>query len=126
MQEFSPSVQEYMKRAGVSPQGVVSPDARTPNLVDQPIPPSEVGTAGVPSAPKPEFQPQTQDDQIVLTLTEQLERNNKLEKEKIKMASGVMPPAPAGGTPAGPNAMDQVPSQQQTSSPMNQQGGYPF
>jgi len=119
---LSPAVQEAISRrggtGGQSPQmNQVSPDARTPNVVSQPTNPSDIQTAGVPSTPKQEFQPTTQDDLIILTLTEQLGRNNKLEKEKMKMSTEpTTPQTPPQGDALAPNP----------SSPMQQQGNYPF
>jgi len=109
---LSPAVQEYMKRAGTTQAQPVSPDARVANPTDQPLPPSQVDPA--PAAPKQEFQPATQDDLIIMSLTEQLGRNNKLEKEKMKMAA----PQEA---PAAPQMPSSPPS-----SPVQQQGNYPF
>lgn len=149
---MTPAIQEYMQRAGVSPQGTVSPQGRTPNPVDQPLPKSEVGTAGIPSAPKQEFQPSTQDDLIIMTLTEQLGRNDKLKKEQMKMGAPQpapmapttpqTPPSPAGQPEAmgGGAAYSFQPGQgpgramgggdpmtpYQSVSPRQQQGNYPF
>ena len=107
------AVQDAMSRYGITSQaGGVSPDARVANPTDQPLPPSQVDPA--PAAPKQEFQPATQDDLIIMSLTEQLGRNNKLEKEKMKMAA----PQEA---PAAPQMPSSPPS-----SPVQQQGNYPF
>jgi len=127
---MSPAVQEAISRRGgtgaQSPQlGQVSQDVRTPNVVSQPTNPSDIGTAGVPSAQKQEFQPTTQDDLIIMTLTEQLDRNNKLEKEKMKFSQPQEPQAPT--TPQTPPPQPQTDMlAPQASSPMQQQGGYPF
>ena len=110
-------IEDYKRRAGIPTQGESSPDTRTPNPVSQQIPQSEVSTQGIPSTPKQEFQPTTQDDLIILTLTEQLGRNNKLEKEKMKMSTEpTTPQTPPQGDALAPNP----------SSPMQQQGNYPF
>ena len=129
MADNSPAIQEYVQRAGIPPQGESAPDTRVPNPVSQPIPPSEVGTAGVPNAPKEEFTALTQDDLIIQTLTEQLNRNNKLEKEKMKMAQ----PDPAPTTPSSPpsgGGTHTMPDGSQMAgashSPLQQQGNYPL
>ncbi|MCP3681686.1 MAG: hypothetical protein GY861_03255 [bacterium] len=127
---MSPAAMEALRRRGgtnvQSPQlNQASPDTRMPNLAGQPINPSEVGTPAAPSAPKPEFQPQTQDDLIIMTLTEQLGRNNKLEKEKMKMAQPQEAPSTPQTQPSPPQQGGDVLSQP-NSSPTQQQSNYPF
>lgn len=82
---MTPEVLDAIRRRSQTPQiQQVSPQARVANPV--PPPPQDLNKASSPpNAPQPKFQPQTQDDLIVMALTEKLKNNDKLKKEETKM-----------------------------------------
>ena len=112
---LSQAVQEAMQRR----QGALnqtSPQAPMANPVPQPATPSSLTQASAPTdtAPveMPKFEPQNRKDLIVLSLIEQLKNDNKLDKEKMKMATQPMPePAQASVAPPPQATPPQAPQQ---------------
>lgn len=108
---LSPEILEAMKRrqmgAPAPALNQTSPGAAMSQPLPPPMPQSEMTQASAPSGPPtgqpaqtPKFQAQDRKDLIVQALVEQLDNDNKLDKEKSKMATAQpspMPEAPMGG-----------------------------
>jgi len=105
---LSPEITQAMQRRqqGSSTPAMqqVSPQATTSNPVPQPATSSSLNQDSAPSAEAPtmpKFEPQNRKDLITMALIEQLKNDNKLDKEKMKMA--VQPqPEPAQSSVAPP------------------------
>lgn len=99
---MSPAITEaYKRREQGNPQPIMnqtSSQAPMANPVPGPMPISDMTQASSPPDTKPvsqpKFQPQNQNDLIVMALTEQLKNNNKLEKQQSQIPAQ---PAPQGG-----------------------------
>lgn len=102
---MSPAVQAALARrntGGPVPQlQQVSPSMpMASGTPPSPIPQSAMTKSSAmpaqPKQPSQKFQPQNQQDMLVMSLIEQMKNNSKLEQQKLKVASGqsVQPPAP--------------------------------
>ena len=93
----------------------MSPGAANASSLPQPATPSSLTQASAPGgeAPAmPKFEPQNRKDLIVMSLIEQLKNDNKLDKEKMKMATQPMPePAQASVAPPPQATPPQAPQQ---------------
>ena len=91
----------------------MSPGAANASSLPQPATPSSLTQASAPGgeAPAmPRFEPQNRKDLIVMSLIEQLKNDNKLDKEKMKMATQPMPePAQASVAPPSQPTQTQAP-----------------
>jgi len=91
----------------------MSPGAANASSLPQPATPSSLTQASAPGgeAPAmPKFEPQNRKDLIVMSLIEQLKNDNKLDKEKMKMATQPMPePAQASVAPPSQPTQTQAP-----------------
>ena len=113
---LSREIQEAIKRrqagASVAASQQVSPQAATIHELPQPAIESEMTKASVPkqTAPVQKFQPTNAHEAIVAALIEQLKNDNKLDKEKMKMATQPMPePAQASVAPPSQPTQTQAP-----------------
>jgi len=128
---LSPAVQQAMQRRSGSPAlSQVSPQAPMANPVPEPANPSSLNQTSAPpseQAPKlPKFEPQNRKDLIVTALVEQLENENKLEKEQMKMAQQPAPePAPMQA-PVGGGATQLSPGFNQPMAKSSMQSDYGF
>ena len=129
---MSPAVQAAIqRRAGTAQPALsqMSPGAAQPNPVTQPVNPSEINQASAPpAAPQQKFQPQDRRDLIVMSLTEQLKNDNKLEKEQIKMQGTPAPtssPAPQNSGMGTGGSFDLSSGFEQPMSPRQMQSNYP-
>lgn len=98
---LTPAVQQALQRRAGAPQlSQVSPQAPMQNTVPQPMNPSEMTATSNPpastSAPSQKFEPQNQDDMIVMALIEHLKNNTKLKKQEMEL-SNPSPQAMGGG-----------------------------
>ena len=113
---MSRAVQQAMQRRSDPALGQVSQGAAMANPVPQPSNPSDMTQASAPAdsaaVEMPKFEPQNRKDLITLALIEQLKNDNKLDKEKMKMATQPMPePAQASVAPPAPPAEPSMPQQ---------------
>ena len=87
----SPAVMQALQRRTGAPQLTqVSPQAPMQNTVPQPMNPSEMTATSNPpamtSTPSQKFEPQNQDDMIVMALIEHLKNSTKLKKEEMQLS----------------------------------------
>lgn len=128
---LSGAVQEALQRRSGAPTPMlsqVSPGAPMQQDVPPPINMSDLTATSAPpaptAAPSQKYEPQTQEDLIIMALIEQLKNSGRLKKEELKLAQGqVQAPQVSQSAPQSTEpAFMQAPSMAVSS----QQSGYPF